>query len=138
MGSGHERGRGKEPFRVGQRVGSQEGVCGAERYTWGKLSSAPGAHAIDLLKEKAAATTGCYVRKAAAPGVGRDRAAAAPGFPVATGSRAQELPKVKELKCTCARSPCPGLHTRGIPGVVGASMPEKMMCCLPFPPLAYS
>ena len=140
MGSGHERGRGEEPFSVGQRVGSHEGVCSAEWYTWGKLSSAPGAHATDLLEGRGPGHHRmlCQEGSSSGGGAGRGRAAAAPGFPATTGSRAQELPEVKELKCTCARSPCPGLHARGIPGVVGSPMPEKMPCCLPFPPLTYS
>lgn len=83
------------------------------------------------------ATTGCNVRKAAAPGAG-PQAAAAPGFPTAAGSRAQELPGVEELKCTCAPSPCPELHARGIPGIAGAPVPGKMPRRLPSPPLTRS
>lgn len=81
------------------------------------------------------ATTGCTVRKAAAPGAGQGRAKQPPPASLpAAGSRAQELPEVGELKRTCARSPCSGLQARGIPGVAGAPVPGKMPGRLPSPP----
>lgn len=86
-------------------------------------------------KEKAVATTGCTVRKAAAPGAGQGRAKQPPPASLpAAGSRAQELPEVGELKRTCARSSCSGLQARGIPGVAGAPVPGKMPGRLPSPP----
>lgn len=106
----------KSPLGSGSGWGSMV-VCGTPG-----LSSA---QCQELLrptgwKEEAMATTGCKVMKAAAPGEGRGlRQLRPPGFPIAAGSRAQELPEVEELKCMCARSSSPGLHTRGIPGWQG-------------------
>lgn len=72
-------------------------------------------------KEEAAATTGCNVRKAAAPGAGQSRVAhrSRPRLPYSRWPRAQELPEVGEVKRTYARSPCPQLRVRGIPKVEG-------------------
>lgn len=100
MGSAHERGRSEEPFGVvGRRVGFQ--VC--------LLSSAPAGLATDRLEgrgrghHRMQCQEGSSSRGGAVP-----RSAAAPGFPTAAGSRAQELPEVSELERTCARSPCLG------------------------------
>lgn len=66
----------------------------------------PGAPATTGWKEEAAATTGCSVRKTAAPRAGAGLCTtAAFGFPPAAGCGAQELPKVGAAECTCASSP---------------------------------
>lgn len=60
-------------------------------------------------KEEAAATTGCNVRKAAAPVSGAGpRSAAARGLPTASGSRAQELPKSRRSSLRAPAHPSSG------------------------------
>ena len=100
MGSAYERGRSEEPVGVvGRRVGFQ--VC--------LLSSAPAALATDRLEGRGRGHHRMQCQEGSSSRGGAvQRSVAAPGFPTAAGSRAQELPEVSELERTCARSPCLG------------------------------
>lgn len=71
------------------------------------------------------ATTGCSVRKTAAPGAGAGlRTTAASGFPPAACG-AQELPEVGELECTCASSPTLGPAFGESQGLQGTPMQRE-------------
>ena len=112
MGSGHERGRGEEPFSVGQRVGSHEGVCSAEWYTWGKLSSAPGAHATDLLEGRGPGHHRMLCQEGSSSGGGVGRGGAAQLLPpaslppLAPGHR--NSPKSRSSSVRAPAHPVPG------------------------------
>lgn len=115
-----ERGRDAEPF--GQDSGwASRGVSG--RRGGEGASSAQRQETLRKTgwKEEASATTGCNVRKAAAPGAGQGRGAhrSRPRLPYSRWPRAQELPEVGDVERTYARSPCPQLRVRGIPKVEG-------------------
>lgn len=91
-------------------------------------------------KEEAAATTGCRVRKTAAPGAGAGLCTtAASDFPPAAGCGAQELPKVGKPERTCASPPtldpafeeCQGLQ--GTP-MEGGKKDVKLLISVPSNP----
>lgn len=73
------------------------------------------------------ATTGCSIRKTAAPGAGAGLCTtAASGFPPAARCGAQELPEVGEPECTCASSPTLGPTFGESQGLQGTSPPPPM------------
>lgn len=111
---------------------------GFQRCLWGRgmggasVGRKPGAPTTTGWKEEAAATTGCSVRKTAAPGAGAGLCTtAASGFPPAAGCGAQELPKVGEPERTCASPPTLDPAFEECRGLQGTPMQGEKRCQAP-------
>lgn len=138
MGSAQERGRGAEPFGIGQRAGFQGCLPSGEVYRGQAQLSARSP--CDRLEGRGCGhhRMQCQEGSGSRGGAG-PRSAAAPGLPTASGSRAQELTKSRSSSVRAPAHPSPGSTLGESQRWLGPLCLGKCPACrLPSPPLTRS
>lgn len=134
MGSAHKRGRGEEPFEVGQRVGVQGCLwCGGVHLGSAQLSARSFCDR-QAGRKRPRPPQDAKSGRQQLPGKGGASGSCGPRLPYRRWLQGTGTPRSRRTQVYVRPLIQPRAPHSGNPRVAGAPMPGKIPCCLPSPP----